>query len=77
MLLITLFLARESQRRKLVHNSNLLSLVLGFIRAILQVIYFSSHGEEFYYFSTNDTSDKKRPMQCFEGQCVFESLPLP
>jgi hypothetical protein len=35
MLLVTLFLARELQWRKLVHNFNLLSLALGFIRAIL------------------------------------------
>ncbi|PMD23537.1 hypothetical protein NA56DRAFT_621888 [Hyaloscypha hepaticicola] len=56
MFFVTLFLARESQRRKLVHIFNLLSLVLGIIRAILQAIYFSSHWQEFYYFFTNDKS---------------------
>jgi len=57
MLLVTLFLAGDSQRRKLVHNINVLSMVFGFIRAILQVIYFSSQWEEFYYFFTNNTAE--------------------
>jgi pheromone alpha factor receptor len=57
MFMITLFMARDSHWRKMVHNFNLLSLVLGIIRAILQAIYFSSQWEGFYYFFTNDKSE--------------------
>ncbi len=60
MLLVTLFLARDSQWRKLVHNFNLISLVLGLISGILQVTYFSSRWEEFRFFFTNDRSELKK-----------------
>lgn len=56
MFFVTAFLTRESQRSKPVYILNLLSLVLGSLRALLLALYFASPWVEFYSFFSGDTS---------------------
>jgi pheromone alpha factor receptor len=57
MFLVTLVLAGDSQRRKLVYILNVFSLVLGFVRAMFQLVYFSGHWQEFYNYFTDSQSN--------------------
>jgi pheromone alpha factor receptor len=56
MFFVTAFLTRESQRTKPVYILNLLSLVLGALRALLLALYSASPWCEFYSFFSGDVT---------------------
>lgn len=54
MFIMTAALTRSTRRRTPVHILNLLSLILGFFRGLLQVLYFTSDWNTFYVNFTQD-----------------------
>ncbi|KAK0108409.1 hypothetical protein ONS95_003217 [Cadophora gregata] len=60
MLVVTAVLTRESKRRTPVYILNLLSLVLGFLRAFLLALYSVSPWAEFYAYFAFDFGDVPR-----------------
>jgi pheromone alpha factor receptor len=56
MFIVTACLTRNSQRYKPVHILNLLSLILGLLRALLLNLFFTSPWREFYSFFSLDSS---------------------
>jgi pheromone alpha factor receptor len=56
MFFVTAFLTRESQRYKPIYMLNVLSLILGSLRALLLSLFFASSWSEFYSFFSDDVS---------------------